>query len=424
MNQHITRAQLLMQQSRYELAEEQLRLALAENSDDSIAHSMLAICLLEKKDYAAATTQARQAIHSGPDQAIGFYALSVVMHGRNRLTEAYDAISEAVRLEPWESSYWGTLANIEADRKRWKQTLDAAENGLQADPDDVLCTNMRALALVHLGRNDEAGATIDAALRKEPDNAVTHANQGWALLHAGDPRKAMEHFREALRLNPELEWARVGIIEAMKARNIIYRWMLSYFLWMGSFPAKIQIALVLGIVFGNQIIAAVTKAVPVLAPYTGWFIAVYLIFAWMTWVASTLFNLVLRLDPFGRLALNAREKLDSTLSGCCILTALSTGLYGTFTFWSGDREMIPIYWMAAAPLLGLVIPITTSFKHEGRRQRMLQLYSLGLLGVILISFFYLLRDSASFVIWWERAVLGVVLSTWLGAGVAVVPNRR
>jgi tetratricopeptide (TPR) repeat protein len=424
MNQHITRAQLLMQQSRYELAEEQLRLALAENSEDAVAHAMLAICLLEKKEYESATTEARQAIHCAPDEAVGFYTLAMVMHSRNRLTEAFDAITEAVRIEPWESSYWGSLANIESDRKRWKECLAAAENGLEADADDVLCTNMRALALVHLGRDEEAGATIDAALRKEPDNAVTHANQGWALLHAGEPRKAMEHFREALRLNPELEWARIGIIEAMKARNMIYRWMLSYFLWVGSLPPKVQIGLLLGIVFGNQIIAAVTEAVPVLAPYQGWLIAAYLIFAWMSWVASTLFNLVLRLDPFGRLALNDQEKLDSTLSGCCILAALTTGLYGTFAFWSGDRDMIGIYWMASAPLLGLVIPVTTSFQHEGRRQRMLQLYSVGLLGIIVGSVYYLLQDDARFLEWWVWAVRGVVLSTWLGAGAALVPNRK
>ena len=66
------------------------------------------------------------------------------------------------------------------------------------------------MALVRLGRRDEAGATLEAALARDPENAVTHANQGWARLHAGDFRGALEHFREALRLNPSLEWARAG----------------------------------------------------------------------------------------------------------------------------------------------------------------------------------------------------------------------
>lgn len=419
MNQHITRAQLLMQQSRFEMAEEQLRLALAENSEDAVAHAMLAICLLERKEYDGATDEARQAIHCAPDESIGFYSLAVIMHERNRLTEALEAIKEAVRIEPWESSYWGTLSGIEASQKRWKECLTAAEQGLEADADDVTCTNLRAQALVQLGRHDEAGATIDAALRKEPGNAVTHANQGWALLHAGEPRQAMEHFREALRLQPEMEWARVGIIEAMKARNFVYRWMLSYFLWIGSLPAGLQIALVLGIVFGNRIIVAVTEAVPVLTSYQGWFIAAYLIFVWMSWVSSTLFNLVLMLDPFGRLALNKKEKRSAVLCGLCILGALGIGLYGTVSF-----RNIDLYWMAAAPMLGLAIPISASFQYEGKRQRLMQLYSGGLLVLIVGAIYFLEQGDLRFKDWWLWAVQGVVLSTWLGLGAAVVPQRK
>jgi len=424
MNQHITRAQLLMQQSRFEMAEEQLRLALAENSEDAVAHAMLAICLLERKEYNGATDEARQAIHCAPDESIGFYSLAVIMHERNRPTEALEAIKEAVRIEPWESSYWGTLSGIEASRKRWKECLAAAEQGLEADADDVTCTTLRAQALVQLGRHDEAGATIDAALRKEPDNAVTHANQGWTLLHAGEPRKAMEHFREALRLQPEMEWARVGIIEAMKARNFVYRWMLSYFLWIGSLPAGLQIALVLGIVFGNRIIVAVTEAVPLLTPYQGWFIAAYLIFVWMSWVSSTLFNFVLILDPFGRLALNKKEKQSAVLCGLCILGALGIGLYGAVAFWDGPAAMIDLYWMAAAPMLGLAIPISASFQYEGKRQRLMQLYSGGLLVLIVGAIYFLEQDDLRFKDWWQWSVQGVVLSTWLGLGAAVVPQRK
>lgn len=42
------------------------------------------------------------------------------------------------------------------------------------------------IALVNLGRNQEAGAAIQTNLAKDPENAATHANQGWALLHRGE----------------------------------------------------------------------------------------------------------------------------------------------------------------------------------------------------------------------------------------------
>ena len=40
MNEYIRRAQMLMQQGRYELAEEQLRLALGEESEHHFAHAL------------------------------------------------------------------------------------------------------------------------------------------------------------------------------------------------------------------------------------------------------------------------------------------------------------------------------------------------------------------------------------------------
>jgi tetratricopeptide (TPR) repeat protein len=303
MNINIERAQILMEQSRFELAEEQLRLALAQDSSDSRAHALLALCLSNRDQFDDATAEAEQAIHISPDHALGFYALSAVMHKRNRLKEAHKAIDEAIRIEPWNSSHFALLAAIEIDRSRWNDALDAADRGLEFDPEDVQCTNLRAIALVKLGRRDEAGQTIDAALAKAPDNATTHANQGWALLHQREPTKAAEHFREALRLDPTMEWARHGILEAMKARNPVYRMMLAFFLWMGRFSPKVQLALVLGLVFGNRIVHSILEAVPVLSPLATPFTIAYILFVWMCWTSSALFNLMLCLDRFGRLVL-------------------------------------------------------------------------------------------------------------------------
>ena len=144
----------------------------------------------------------------------------------------------------------------------------------------------------------------------------------------------------------------------------------------------------------------------------------------MSWVSSTLFNLVLILDPFGRLALNKKEKQSAVLCGLCILGALGIGLYGAVAFWDGPAAMIDLYWMAAAPMLGLAIPISASFQYEGKRQRLMQLYSGGLLVLIVGAIYFLEQDDLRFKDWWQWSVQGVVLSTWLGLGAAVVPQRK
>ena len=139
MNANFQRAQFLIQQSRYDLAEEQLRLALAEESSNAQAHAMLAICLNEREKFAEATEEAQQAIFHAPDESLGHYALACIMRDRNRLSEARTAIQEAIRLQPWDASSFAVLGSIEAQGSQWKLCLEAAENGLEADPERLLC---------------------------------------------------------------------------------------------------------------------------------------------------------------------------------------------------------------------------------------------------------------------------------------------
>ena len=180
------------------------------------------------------------------------YVRGRVLCRQDRLKEAEASAQEAIRQDPDDADYLGLLASIELGRRRWAAALEAADRGLALDPEHAQCTNLRAMALVQLGRKDEAEQTLGSALANDPENALTHANQGWALLHRGDHQKALEHFREALRIDPELDWARAGIVEALKARHLIYRLMLRFFLWMGRQARVAQWVIILGFLLRPQ----------------------------------------------------------------------------------------------------------------------------------------------------------------------------
>jgi len=442
MNQHIERAQFLMNQERWQPAVEQLQLALAEREDNGTAHALLALCLLELEQPEEARHQAEQAVHEAPDEGFSFLALASVHRQADRLKDAETAIREAIRLEPWNATHFGVLASIQSLKYQWQACLDSAEQGLACDPDDVACANLRAIALVRLGRREEAGQTIDATLRKNPEDAVSHANQGWTLLHQKEPRRAMEHFREALRLDPNLEWAHVGIIEAMKARHFLYRWILGWFLWLMRFPPRIQVLLVLGLLFGQRILSSALESVPVLAPFATIITVGYLLLVWMSWTASTLFNLVLCTDRFGRMVLNRTQKIDAGLAGGLVLGAAALAIY------SLSREPGVLHRNCSFLLLGLMLPVTLIFKLEGRRQMIAAAYAAGLSVVIgmtlwpLIPIDRLIAGVAPNQIippeiavqlrslvhehqdWFGHSVTGIVISTWLGMGLTAIPGRR
>ncbi len=416
MTAHLQRAALLLDQSRFDLAEAEVRQALATEPQDAWAHSMLALCLSQRKQYQEATQEAQQAIHLAPDFPFAHYTLASILAERDRPEEAVAALSEAIRLNPSEPDFLALLAQIRLSQKQWSESLEASERGLQLDPENVACTNLRAIALVKLGRRKEAGVTIDAALARDPTNPVTHANQGWTLLESGEAQKALEHFREALRLDPENEWARRGIVEALKARYFLYALLLRYFLWMSRFGANAQWGVVLGGYVIYRLLSSLAERNPAWEPWVLPIQIGYLLIVFLTWLADPLFNLALRLNRFGRLALSREQTIASNCVGLCLLAAavcVSGGLYAGF---HGP-------WTMGTFLFGfLALPVAGAFKcPEGWPRRVAGIYAASLavcaIGAVLtfLPVAGLPEEATKGLrsLLLGCSVLGIIGSTWL-----------
>jgi tetratricopeptide (TPR) repeat protein len=372
MDKHIQRASILMSQGRYELAEKELRQGLAADPDSPLLHALLAGCLNDRERYQEATAEAEAAIALAPDMAYGHYVRAMALFNRNRHDEAEKAALEAVRLQPEDPDYHGMVGQIRFARREWQPALEAAEKGLEQDPEHVVCNNLRAMALVKLGRNAEAGATMAATLARDPENAFSHANLGWTLLHEGDRQKALEHFREALRLDPELDFAKAGIVEALKSKNIVYALMLRYFLWMGRLSRRAQWAIVLGLLFGNRALHSLADRNPALEPWVQPVFILYIAFAVMTWIASPLFNLLLRLNRFGRYALSRDQIVASNWIGALAVPAL-VGL----VVWLCTDSVLA--WVVMATFGLLLLPVSAVFNCErGWPRWMMICYTIGL----------------------------------------------
>lgn len=384
MNPQLQRGLLLYQQNRLDLAEQELRQALASDPHEAFGHSLLALCLARRSALDDATAEAQQAVHLAPEAPFSHYTLASVLHDRRHLKEALASAREAIRLDPSEADYHALEAQIHLDEKRWTEGLAAADRGLQLDAENIACTNLRAIALVKLGRKAEAGATIDDALRRNPDNAVTHANQGWASLEQSEARRALDHFREALRLDPENEWARAGLVEALKARNIIYAAMLRYFLWMARLPPRAQVGVIIGGYFLNRMLGSAAADNPKLAPWILPFQIVYLTFALLTWTAAPLFNLLLRLNSYGRFALTDEQTRASNWFAAVVIPALvSLALCLVFGFGS-------IFILSALVFGFLMIPVSGTFKASPgwpRKLLMTATLVLATLGLSALGYF-------------------------------------
>jgi tetratricopeptide (TPR) repeat protein len=337
MTAHLTRGTLLLQQSRHQQAADEFRQHLLQEPNDPVGHAHLALSLAELKQFAPATEHARQAIGLAPDIGFGHFVLANVMIKRNRLQEAKAAIDEAISLDPYVPMYFFLRGLIHGDQHRWEDALADADAGLEIDPEDAECLNLRAQSLMKLGRRLEAGESLEEALQRDPDNAFTHTTRGWSLLEQRQTKEALSHFREALRLDPDFEWARAGIVEALKARHFVYRIFLGYIFWMSRMSPQARWGIVIGGYLGYHFLASFAAANPAVGIWVLPLLIVYIAFALLTWLAGPLFNLLLRTSRYGRLALSSDQTWGANLFG--LMLAAAIGLLGA-GLWSGNIRLL------------------------------------------------------------------------------------
>jgi len=407
-SRNLVQAELLISHHRYKDAEEIIRLEIGQNMENATAFSMLALVLALQERAQEGLPAVQRAISLEPENEYHFYIHSLVLEHLKRYEQAIQEIQKAIRLDPLDAHYYGQLSNLHIHLKDWQDALDEANKGLELDPQSTICSNLRAVALTQMGRRTEATQTIDGLLKRDPENAVSHANQGWTYLHKGDPKQASVHFREALRLQPGQPWARQGMLEALKARNILYRGILAYYLWISRFKSNAQWGLILGAYFGYQLVRTIAAASPALAPWLSPFLTAYIVFAFSTWIASPLFNLFLRLDPFGRMILNEREKKIANLVGLTILIAILLGLASVIFGAS-------LFGVAALGAFLMILPVSgLAHMRTKKTQIGFGLYVLGLAlsGVIFLGAVMLglnnVADTFSIIF-----LFGWIASSWI-----------
>ena len=371
----MAQAQVLLQTRRYQDAEARLRQVLAGEPNHARAHALLAYTLYLQDRDAEALQEAEMAIGLEPNAPSNHYLRALALLDLNRADDAMAAIHEALRLDPENAPYHALVSRIYVRKKKWKRALKAAEAGLRFDPENVQCANLRGLALANLGRKKEAGQAIEAALARDPESALTHATQGWVLLHRNDPQGALAHFGEALRLNPMLDWARQGIIEALKARNPIYRLMLRYFLWMSRLTSEEQWGVTAATVGVRRALQVIARQVPILYVVVLPLSLLYFFFAVLTWTARPLFALLLRFDRLGRLALPREEVVASNWVAACLLATLASLILGLVL---GNAA----FTVMAAVALAMIVPIAGLFRCDPGTGRAILIAYAALLALV------------------------------------------
>lgn len=318
----LARAQALIELRRYALAEKELRGALGDEPESAVLHAYLALCLAEDPARGReAMEEALWATAHDPLLPTGWYVLSLLQSRQGDPFQAEKTARIALGLAPDLPVLLLHLAALMLGRERYRDGLDFAEHALAVAPDDVQGLMTAGSLRSRLGRHAEAEADFARALALAPDDHAVQSNAGWAALRRGDAAAALRHFRASLQREPGEKSAQTGLLEALRARNPLYRGFLRVALrlyWMPQFMRWVAIA------WGVAAVAYV---------YT-WNLPAWLLLALQaalvatavfTWTARPLADLLMLSDPAGRAVLDGAQKVAAVTVAVLLAAAVLLG---------------------------------------------------------------------------------------------------
>ena len=135
--------------------------------------------------------------------------------------QAKAAALRALELDPDLGEAHASLGLMLADELDWTRALEHYRKAVALRPDYATAHHWFAMSLADLGRADEARREIEQALRLDPTSRIINTNAGHAAMMARDYARAEVHYRAALDLAPDFEYARseLAILHALAGKR-------------------------------------------------------------------------------------------------------------------------------------------------------------------------------------------------------------
>ncbi len=208
MGKHFDRAQILIEQGRYDLAEIELRKEIAENPDLDRGYGTLALCFINQRKLTAETLELiNYALSLDAENDWNHYLLAIYWYYRNDFDLAIAAIQVAIELKANSAVYFYVLACILFDlgnskynetppqarilteffkihlmRCYLKPVFEPLQKSLALDPNSIFSLNLLTNLFIETGRYQPAIQSSQTALSIDPNNAKA---QGFN--HSGAP---------------------------------------------------------------------------------------------------------------------------------------------------------------------------------------------------------------------------------------------
>ena len=359
MSAEYTRAQLLRERGRHEEAVATLLSHLAHHPEDPAAFIELAINRMEiPGQMKLALEDARTATGLMPELSFPLSLQSRILTQLDKPKEGLAMAESAIAMEPDCDYAWNSKCLALIDLTRWKEAEEAARKALEIDPDDEMGSNLLAHVLRMQNRLDESEEESSRRLARDPENAFSFASAGWAALQRGDIKGAEARFRESLRIDPQMEYAREGLKESFRARSAFFRLFLKWSFFLQKFSESNRTLIIISLVIGFRLLRKLAAGIhPLLVVLV---VFVYYLFVFGSWLSGGLANFFLLRDPVARMSLDRAEKLEGFAIAMLFFGGFAAAIAG-YTI-----NIVPLA-AAGCALLAAAIPASMVFTNPSKK---------------------------------------------------------
>ena len=231
VEKHLNRARILMEQSRYELAEHSLKEVLALFPNHSEALGRLSYTYNRIGRVEDALSCAAAALNRDPIDRMAHYAICEIAAVNDKKEVFSKKILSAMQSAPQDAHFYYLFAFFLMKAREWQAALDKAKAGLKLAPTNQNLLHLHAEALYYLEDMEAAEKSLNFALKLNPWNPKSLESKGWLAMETEDWEAAKQFFISALQRNPNSITAKAGLVSIYKIDIPFYKYIVKWEAW-------------------------------------------------------------------------------------------------------------------------------------------------------------------------------------------------
>lgn len=168
-------------------------------------HMCVGSALIQQSKFDEAEAQLRETLRLQPDYPEGHNKLARALELQGKYEEAEELLRKSIEYRPDNPEAYRVLAEVLRKTKRTQEALDAYRRAVEVDPTSPDSHAGLADLLMELGDDASAQPQLEKAVRLNPTSAPLHHHYAELLLRLNRNAEAIDHFKRGMALKEPSE---------------------------------------------------------------------------------------------------------------------------------------------------------------------------------------------------------------------------